>query len=98
MKNKVVEKIKPFILLHLILLFYSLGSICSKCAATQDFLSFKFIIFYGLVIGILGIYAILWQQILKLLPLNVAFSNKSVTVIWAMIFGTVFFTKKSPLI
>ena len=86
-----IEKIKPYIFLHVILLLYSCCSICSKQAALAPFLSFKFFLFYGLVIAILGVYAILWQQVLKLLPLTTAFANKAVTVIWGMIWGAVLF-------
>ena len=39
----------------------------------------------------LGIYAILWQQILKMLPLNLSFANKSVTLVWSMLFGIILF-------
>lgn len=85
------DKIKPYIMLHGIIMLYSLGSVCSKAAAAQPFLSFKFILFYGLLIFILGIYSIFWQQILKYLPLNTAYANKSVTIIWAMIWGAVIY-------
>lgn len=86
-----MNQIKPFIFLHIILLMYSCCGICSKQAALAPFLSFRFFIFYGLVIIILGIYAILWQQVLKHLPLTVAFANKAVTIIWGMVWGALLF-------
>jgi len=49
---------------------------------------------YATMIFILGVYAILWQQILKKLPLNVAYANKSVTLAWGMIFGSLIFNEK----
>lgn len=36
-------------------------------------------------------YAIGWQQIIKRIPLTLAFANKSVTVIWGLIWGVVFY-------
>ena len=39
----------------------------------------------------LVVYAIGWQQILKRLPLTVAFANKAITVVWGIIWGAVFF-------
>ena len=95
--NSILNKVKPFIILHTIVFVYSLGSICSKTAANSQFLSFKFIFFYGLVILNLGIYAIFWQQVLKLLPLNTAFANKSVTIVWGMVFGVLFFKEQLSL-
>jgi len=86
-----MKKLRIYLSLHIILLLYSLCSVCSKYAALQQFLSPKFFILYGLVIIILGIYAILWQQILKIFPLNVAFANKAVTILWGMLWGVLLF-------
>lgn len=85
--DKIKCNLKYFLFLHIILLIYSISSICSKMAALQKFLSFKFIIFYGLMLTLLFLYAILWQQIIKKMPLTTAYANKSVTVIWGMIWG-----------
>lgn len=87
------SKIKNFIFLHIILIVYSLGSIISKLASEKNFLSFEFILYYGLVLIIMLLYAILWQQILKRMPLTTAFANKSVTVIWGMIWGALIFNE-----
>ncbi len=85
------EFFRAFILLHILLVFYSLGGICSKLAAQYDFLSLPFILYYGIVLLILFAYAVLWQQILKKLPLVTAYANKAVTVIWGMLWGSIFF-------
>lgn len=85
------EKVKSFVLLHCILLVYSVSSILSKLASKQEFLSFKFIALYGAVLFILVFYALMWQQVLKRLPLVTAYANKSVTVIWGLIWGVLFF-------
>lgn len=92
-----MKKIKPYIILHLILFLSSLGGICSKTAAGKPFLSFEFCLFYGLMILILGVYAILWQQVLKSLPLNVAYANKSVVMIWSALWGVLFFNETITL-
>lgn len=86
-----MKKAIPYIVLQLIVLIYSLGGICSKIASSKDFLSFEWILFYGLVILSLGIYAVLWQQILKKVNLNVAYASKAVTLIWSTIWGIVIF-------
>ncbi len=96
--SKNILKIVPYILLHLIIFIYSLGGICSKTAASKDFLSFDWIVMYGLVLISLAVYALLWQQILKKIPLNTAYASKAVTVIWGMIWGVVIFGESiSPL-
>lgn len=86
-----MKKTVPFIVLHIIILIYSLSSICSKIASSKDFLSLEWILFYGLVLLSLGIYAILWQQVLKKVDLNVAYASKAVTLIWGILWGVVIF-------
>lgn len=88
------SKIKIYLFLHMILMLYSISAILSKLAAGEKLFSFKFVIFYGIAILILCVYAIFWQQIIKKLPLTKAFANKAVTVIWGMIWGCVFFNEK----
>lgn len=75
-------------------MLYSLSGVCSKMAAGYEFLSPGFILFYGGIIAILGVYAIVWQQILKKMPLVTAYANKAVTVVWGVIWGIVIFHEK----
>lgn len=88
---------KVFLALHLLLLFYSLSSVLSKLAAGQPFLSFRFCLCYGGMFLILVLYALGWQQILKRLPLTVAFANKAVTLVWSMVFGALLFHEQIRL-
>ena len=80
-----------FLLLHLALLVYSCSSIFSKNAAGQTFLSIPFLLLYGGMICVLGVYAVLWQQVLKHLPVTMAYTNKAVTVVWGMLIGSLLF-------
>lgn len=78
-------------MLHLLLMVYSTSGILSKLAAGVPFLSFQFCFYYGGIIGLLGIYAIGWQQIIKRMNLTTAFANKAVTVVWGIVWGALFF-------
>ncbi|MBQ7070297.1 MAG: transporter [Ruminococcus sp.] len=89
--DKSKSSIRYFLLLHILFMIYSFCSVCSKSAAGYSFLSKEFILFYGLEILLLVIYAVGWQQILKNMPLSSAFSYKGITIIWALIWGKVFF-------
>ncbi len=86
-----MKKVLPYIVLHIIILLYSLGGICSKIASSKDFLSLEWFFFYGLVLLSLGIYAVLWQQILKKVQLNIAYASKAVTIIWGTLWGVLIF-------
>lgn len=89
--KKISKRMKVFFALHFLLMLYSLGGVCSKKAAQAGFFSWKFCMFYGLLILLLFFYAVGWQQVIKKLPLSTAFSNKAVTAAWGMIWGIIFF-------
>ena len=89
--KKTAGKLSAFVLLHVLLVIYSADGVLSKFAGREAFLSPKFILYYGILIVLLGIYAIGWQQVIKRLPLTTAFANKAVTVVWGIIWGYLFF-------
>lgn len=93
MFRKETRTVRTLIALHLLLLVYSFSGFFSKNAAAQDFLSLPFILLYGSVLFILGVYAIGWQQIIKHLSLTVAFANKAITVVWGIVWGFLFFAE-----
>lgn len=87
MKNKS----KYYMLLHIIILIYSISGVFSKIAGSKPFMSIYFLFFYALVLCMLMIYAIGWQKVIKHLPLTTAYANKAITVIWGIVFGIIFF-------
>ena len=86
-----------YLMLHVLLMLFSLSTVCSKLAGQQPFFSFKFCLFYGLVVLLLGIYALAWQQVIKRMPLTTAYANKAVTVVWGLIWGLLIFNEKLTL-
>lgn len=78
-------------MLQVVFFIYSISSVVSKLASGKEFLSFEFLLFYGLDVMILGIYAILWQQVIKKFELSIAYANKAITLLWALIWGIVLF-------
>lgn len=94
------EKSKSIIrifILHIILLVFSLSTVLSKLASGEKFLSLRFCGFYAGIILLLGIYAIVWQQLIKHLPLIFAYANKAVTIIWGLIWGYLLFSESITL-
>ena len=88
---------KTILALNVLLMFFSLGGIFSKLASKQPFLSLKFILCYGALLFIMFVYAIGWQQIIKRLPLTMAYANRAVTIVWGIIWGLLFFNEKLNL-
>ena len=82
---------KNYCLLYFAIAIYSCCSICNKLSSGYPILSFQFIFFYGMSIAILGIYAVLWQIVLKKFDLSVAYANKPLTTLLSMIWGVVLF-------
>ena len=85
------RNVKDTLFLHGLFLLYSICGILSKVASGYPFLSAGFIAFYVAMLALLAVYAILWQKILRSMPLTKAFSNKAVTIIWGMLWGAVIF-------
>lgn len=77
--------------LHVLLFVFSLSGFFSKSAAAQPFMSVEFVALYAGMLFILAVYAVGWQQILKRLPLTVAFANKAITIVWGIVWGVLFF-------
>ncbi len=88
------KNLKTYLFLHLLLMVYSTSGILSKLAAGRAFLSWPFLLLYGGVIVLLGVYALGWQQVLKRVPLSVAYANKAVTVVWGCVWGVLVFREQ----
>ena len=85
------SRMKTLLALHILLMVYSMSGIFSKLAAEQSFLSWQFVGCYAAILGLLGIYALGWQQIIKRLPLTTAYANRAVAIVWGIIWGFLFF-------
>ena len=87
-------QIKDILMLQIVFFIYSINSVVAKFASAQEPFSLNFILLYGLELCVLGVYAILWQQLIKRMELSVAYSNKAVVLLWAMVFGTLLFKEQ----
>lgn len=83
--------------LQLAVVIYSLSLLFAKAAGASDWLSARFFLLYGAMLVCLGIYALMWQPLLKRLPLSVAFCCKAVSVVWGMLGGALFFSEALTL-
>lgn len=93
MNNYTSDKKILYLCLQGCLFLSSLSGVCSKMAARHmdEILSFSFLFWFSLVFAIMFVYAVIWQQILRRMPLTVAYSNKPVTLIWGIIWGWLIF-------
>ena len=91
-----MEKVKmsSYVFVNILFLLYSFVGVCFKNISTTVLWSVAFFAYLGMAFLLLFIYALLWQQVLKRLPLSVAFANKGVTVMWGMLWGALFFQER----
>lgn len=90
-------QIKDILMLQIVFFIYSINSVVAKFASAQEPFSLNFILLYGLELCVLGVYAILWQQLIKRMELSIAYSNKAVVLLWAMVFGALLFKEQITL-
>ena len=83
--------VKTILVLQAVVMLYTLSSVAAKLAAGQSPLSQGFLLFYGVEIVLLGIYALAWQQVIKHWELSVAYANRSMAILWSLIWAVVFF-------
>ena len=88
---KKAVKLKNVLLLQGVILLYTVSSVMSKEAAASGGNMLRFLFFFGMEFVILGVYAILWQQMIKRFELSVAYANRSMAVVWSMVWAVVFF-------
>jgi drug/metabolite transporter (DMT)-like permease len=91
------SNLKIILFLQTAVVLYSCSGIAGKFASRFPFLSFGFIACYALEILALGIYAIVWQQIIQKTELSVAYTNKAMAIFWSMLWSFLIFKEKISL-
>jgi len=89
MGNKI--GIVDIIKLQAAVVIYSISTVMGKFASGEDFLSPKFILFYGLDFAVLVVYALVWQQLIKRFQLSIAYANKAMMLFWSLIWSVILF-------
>lgn len=98
--EKVLKKkitLKDIFLLQGVIMIYTLSTVAAKFASGHPTLSSSFILFYGLDILILGVYAVLWQQMIKRFDLSIAYANRAMGLLWSMVWAVIIFRESITL-
>jgi drug/metabolite transporter (DMT)-like permease len=88
---------KLVLALQLAVCVYTLSGIAAKFASGYPPLSLGFIGCYAAEIVILGVYAILWQQIIKRVDISIAYANRAVAIFWSMLWAVLIFNEMVSL-
>ena len=70
---------------------YACVSIFIKYASQQEFMSWNYMLSIIGAVGVMGLYAVLWQQVLKRIELSIAYMFKGTSIIFVMLFAYVLF-------
>lgn len=70
---------------------YACTSIFTKMASLQEMVSWRFIFWIICAIGIMGIYAVIWQKIIAKIPLSTAYMFKGTSLIFVLLISAVLF-------
>jgi len=82
---------KNYFFMYANFLLYSFALVLAKFGGKYPLFSKTALIFYFSAIFLLAVYAVLWQNVLKKFPLNIAYPNKAVTIVLGIVWGSLFF-------
>lgn len=90
-----MNKKRDYLFLHLNILLFSFTGVLTKAASLEynknGFKSPLLYLFFFLMIANCGIYAFLWQKIIKRFDLSVAYANRTVYLVWSQIWAVLIF-------
>lgn len=82
---------RDILFLILLNLIYSSVGLFTKTASTVEQFSMAYCLYFMAAVVVMGIYAILWQQVLKRINLSTAYMFKGLTIVFVMLIAHLFF-------
>lgn len=84
-------KTLQYISLVAINLLYACVSIFTKLASQHEFMSWGYVWAFIGAVMVMGVYAVLWQQVLKRIELSMAYMFKGTSIVFVMLLAYVLF-------
>lgn len=78
-------------------LLYACVTLFTKYASQQEFGSVAYCLGFAGAIGVMGLYAICWQQVLKRIELSTAYMFKGTSLIFVMVLAAAIFGEQITL-
>lgn len=72
-------------------LIYACTSIFTKMASQQEPMSFPYMLWIAGAVGVMGVYAMLWQQVISRMPLSTAYMFKGTSLVFVLLFSALLF-------
>lgn len=86
-------KISSKLLFFLIVvnLIYACTSIFTKMASRQEIMSLPYLLWIAGAVGVMGVYAVLWQQVIARMPLSTAYMFKGTSLVFVLLISALLF-------
>ena len=84
-------KVLQYIFLIVINFLYACVSIFTKYASQAEFMSWSYVCAVVGAIGVMGLYAVLWQQILMRVEISLAYMFKGTSIVFVMLLAHIIF-------
>ncbi len=88
-KNRTARNL---LMLQAVVMLYTMATVVGKFASQAE--GAVFFLLYGAEIGILGLYAIFWQQIIKRFELSIAYANRATALLWSFLWAVLIFGER----
>lgn len=72
-------------------LVYACTTICTKMASQQDVLSSPYLLWIAGAAAVMGLYALLWQQIINRMPVSTAYMFKGTSLVFVLLISVLLF-------
>jgi len=72
-------------------LVYACTSIFTKMASRQEMLSLPYLLWIAGAVGVMAVYALLWQQVISRMPLSTAYMFKGTSLIFVLLISALLF-------
>ena len=88
MMNRKIQSCQILVCVNFI---YACTFICTKMASQQKMMSWPYLLWIAGAIGVMGVYAVLWQQVIKRMALSTAYMFKGTSLIFVLLMSTLLF-------
>lgn len=70
---------------------YASTSVCTKMAARETWMSEGYLLWMSGAVGVMGLYALLWQQVLARVPLAAAYMFRGTALLFVLLLSALLF-------
>lgn len=89
-----ISKSTTYLSLVAVNLLYACVTVFTKYASRQEFMTVSYCLFLVGAVGVMGLYAICWQQVLRRIELSKAYMFKGTSLIFVMLLAYILFGER----